>query len=378
MDESKNYLELLRFCLNEELSVPACIKDVNWHDLLAFATKQSIVGIYVPLVLMEDKRMKIENYQGNKPSDEDVMEWVFEAHRLRKYSKMAFERTTQCSEWFLENGFRNCILKGQGNALMYPDPSLRVSGDIDIWCEGGRDKILAFTKKYYNYHANWLHVDFPMFRDIDVEVHFRPSSMKNPMMNKKLWKYFEKEAEGQFNNEVTSADGKYKFFIPTNEFNVFYQLHHVFRHFIIRGIGLRQIIDYFYLLRKRHNDGITPGANEKLIATLKEFRMLKFAQAMMYIMKEVLGLDEKYLYVKPNEKEGKFLLEEIFYSGNFGHYETRLNDLSKTKGHFKRFLVLEKFNMRLLKHYPSEAIWLPYRDIKKSILRRRSHDDDDD
>ena len=98
---------------------------------------------------------------------------------------------------------------------------------------------------------------------------------------------------------------------------------------------------------------------------------------MMYIMKEILCLDDKYLYTEPNEKEGKFLLEEISIGGNFGKFETRLNKLTHAKGHIKRFLIIEKFKMRLLKHYPSEAIWLPYKDMKRFFLRKNKEDDDD-
>ena len=132
MNETEQYFELLRFCLNEEAPVPECIKDIQWHDLLQFATKQTIVGIYVPIVLMKDKRRSVESFRGNKPCDEEVMEWVFEDYRLRKLSTNMFERTQKASEWFLEQGFRNCILKGQGNALMYPDPMLRAAGDIAV------------------------------------------------------------------------------------------------------------------------------------------------------------------------------------------------------------------------------------------------------
>ena len=41
------------------------------------------------------------------------------------------------SEWFRKKGFRTCILKGQGNAMMYPNPCSRTPGDFDIWVEGG-------------------------------------------------------------------------------------------------------------------------------------------------------------------------------------------------------------------------------------------------
>ena len=375
MDNLNSYLEFLKFCINDNRPVPSCIKDIKWHSLLEFGVKHTISGIFAPTVLMKNGKLTINDFQGNKPSDEDVMEWVFEDYRLRKLNTTMFERTQKASEWFYENGFRNCILKGQANAIMYPDPYLRTPGDIDIWLEGSRDKILEFTTKYYNRPATRLHVDFPMFRDVQVEVHFHPSSMLSPIKNKQLWKYFDSVADAQFNHKATSPDGKYSFYVPTNEFNLFYQIDHIFRHLVVRGIGLRQIIDYFFLLRKRYNDGATPEDDKQLIKTLNKFNLHRFSRAMMYILHEVLGLDEKYLYTKPHEKEGKFLLSEILEGGNFGKYESRLDALEGAKGHFKRFLIVESFNLRLLRHYPSEIMWRPYLDIRAG-LRNNMGDDD--
>ena len=376
MDSTSNYFELLRFCLNEDLPVPSCIKDINWHDLLVFATKHAIPGIFLPTILMENGRLGKDDFMGNKPSDEDVMEWVFEGHRLKKNNTTLFGRTVKASEWFLENGFRNCILKGQGNALMYPEPYMRSCGDIDIWLEGGREKILAFTNQYYSGRkASSIHVDFPMFRDAEVEVHFRPTYLLNPFLDKKLKKYFEEVAEEQFTNKITSPDGKYSFNIPTNTFNLFFQLLHIYRHIIKEGIGLRQIIDYYYLLRKAKSDGMTDADKNELIKTLKRFRLLKFAKAMMYIEQSILGLDSSYLYVEPNEKEGKFIINEVLEAGNFGKYETRMNESMKgAHGHVKRFIILESFHYRLLLHYPSESFWVPFYDFR-GHLRRRFKDD---
>ena len=374
MQKLDPYLEFLKFCLNDNVPVPDCIAEINWHSLLEFGIRQTISGMYVPTVLMKDGKLTIDDFKGNKPSDEDGMEWVFEDYRLRKLNTTMFERTQKASEWFLENGFRNCILKGMGNALMYPDPLLRSSGDIDIWLEGDRDKIVAFTRKYYNMKVDSMHVDFPMFKDTMVEVHFRPTRLFNPIKNKKLWKYIDSIAPTQFDNQVMSPDGKYTFRTPDNEFNMFFQLDHVFRHFIYKGVGLRQVIDYFYLLRKRYNDGVTPEANKELIALLNRFGLKRFARAMMYVQKEVLGLDEKYLYIKPDEDEGKFLLKEILEAGNFGHYDTRADEqLEGVTGHVKRFIVLENFKMRLFRHYPSEAIWMPFRDLRGWLKNQKGH-----
>jgi hypothetical protein len=255
---------------------------------------------------------------------------------------------------------------------MYPDPYLRTSGDVDIWLEGTRDEILAFTTKYYKNPASSLHVHFPMFRDAEVEVHFRPSRFYNKRMTKALWAYFDEVAPSQFVNKATSPDGKYSFYVPTNEFNTFYQLNHVFRHFINEGIGLRQIVDYFYLLHKRRDEGATPDDDKKLIALLKRFNLHGFARAMMYVQTEVLGLDSKYLFTKPSRKKGEFLLDEILFAGNFGKYEERLHDkLDDVEGHLKRFWVLESFRLRLFKHFPGHAIWMPYRDVKEFIYRKQ-------
>lgn len=380
MDQTSNYLSLLKFCLNEDQPVPSCIKDINWHGLLEFSTKHCIQGLFIPTILMENGRLKKEDFMGNKPTDEDVMEWVFEGHRMRKISTTLFERTVKASEWFQENGFRNCILKGQGNALMYPDPYLRTAGDIDIWLEGEREKILEFTNQYYkNTKANDIHVDFPMFRDADVEVHFRPAYMLNLFADKKLKKYLKEVAPDQFSNKIVSKDGKYSFNIPCNSFNLFFQLLHIFRHLLKEGIGLRQIIDYYYLLRKTKEDGFSESERKELIKVLSRFHLLKFAKAMMYIENQILGLDSRYLFVEPNEKEGKFVFNEVLEAGNFGKYETRLNKMTGVRNHLKRFWMLESFHYRLLTHYPSEASWVPYYDLRNGIRRRiKSGNVDDD
>ena len=379
MEESTKYLEFLKFCLNPGSQVPDCISSINWHDLMEFGVKQCISGLYIPTLLMKNGRLTASDFKGNKPTDDDVMEWVFEDLRLRKMNEVLFGRTQKASDWFFENGFRNCILKGQGNAIMYPDPYLRTCGDVDIWLEGTRDEILAFTTKYYNMPASSLHVHFPMFGDVEVEVHFRPSRSYNPKKTKKLWAYFDEVAPSQFGNKVTSPDGKYSFFVPTNEFNLVFQLSHVFRHFINEGVGLRQIIDYFYLLRKRYDEGATEEDNKRLIALLKRLGMYGFATAMMYVQKEVLGLDSKYLYAKPNKKKGEFLLEEMLFAGNFGHSEKRLHSkLDEAEGHFKRFWILESFRLRLFRYFPSDAIWMPYKDVRDFIMRKKKEAAEDD
>ena len=58
MEKDKAYLDFLKFCLNDHLPVPESIKDINWHELLEFGKKHTIVGMYIPTVLMKDGKLK--------------------------------------------------------------------------------------------------------------------------------------------------------------------------------------------------------------------------------------------------------------------------------------------------------------------------------
>ena len=84
--------------------------------------------------------------------------------------------------------------------------------------------------------------------------------------------------------------------------------------------------------------------------------------AIMFIMHAVLGLEKQYLLIEPNEKEGKYLLNEIMQSGDFGKSDERLTNMRKANG-FQKFLKLEQFKFRLFCHYPSNVIWMPFHDL---------------
>ena len=86
--------------------------------------------------------------------------------------------------------------------------------------------------------------------------------------------------------------------------------------------------------------------------------MVQFAAAMMWIMQEVFHLEEDCLLCSANEKEGRFLLNDIMQSGNFGHHDKRV----KTIGNSKRVRSLSRILQRmphLIIHYPKEVLWAP-------------------
>lgn len=133
---------------------------------------------------------------------------------------------------------------------------------------------------------------------------------------------------------------------------------HCYRHFVGRGVGMRQVMDYYFVLKTLSDSPLKGEESVKVLIWIKALGMYRFATAMMWLMKEVFGLDEKYLICECNEKEGRFLLDEIMNTGNMGHGETRFK--RDDTNALLRFISNQRKNLHLLTHYPGEVCWSPF------------------
>ena len=341
--------DFLAFCLSEDRAVPKGIEQMDWRALYEFARQQSILGV----VFYGMQRLPADKVAVPK---DVLMQFLAAANQIRQRNVVMYQRSAQVSEQFLKEGFRNCILKGQGNALMYPDPYVRMSGDIDIWISGGREKVFSFVRKSYpNTMLRYHHVEYPIYNDVSVEVHFMPFFMNNPFYNHRLQKWFHCEENHQYAHYVETPDDLGYIPAPTVEFNLVYQLAHIMHHFFDEGIGLRQLMDYFYLMKNekcRMKNLQSGGTN--LPDVLEHLGLRKFAGAVMYVLQEVFGLEDEYLIVPVDEWRGKTLLEEILRGGNFGRY----SGLTEHGMATKYFLKIKR-NMRFVRQYPAEALCEP-------------------
>ena len=141
---------------------------------------------------------------------------------------------------------------------------------------------------------------------------------------------------------------------PTLAFNRVYILVHIYRHLFHEGIGLRQLLDYYFVLQQ----GFTEEERTETMRTLRSLRMQRFTEAVMWVLQEVFAMDERYLLTKPNEEEGRFLLSEIMMAGNFGHYDERIKRSEKVT-EWDLFRRRVGRNMRFVRSYPSEVLWAP-------------------
>ena len=235
------FFDFLRFCIGSDSEIPSSLKEVDWKELYAIAQKQCLVGVLFDGI----KKLPAEHVGMEK---ELLLHWMAESQMLEKANVRLNDAAIQVSEWFRKKGFRTCILKGQGNALMYPNPNSRTPGDIDIWVEGEDKRVISFVRSISPYEkACYHHIEFPSYKGVEVEVHYRPSFLLCFWHNRKLQKYYERVKEEQFSHRVMLGE-QGEIAIPTVEFNIIFQLTHIYSHLMNEGIGLRQLVDYYCVI----------------------------------------------------------------------------------------------------------------------------------
>lgn len=347
------FIQLLQVALGSRDSLSRVLSAEEWDALFNEAQKQAIVGVLKGGI----ERLPKEQI----PPQSVLLQWIGLSLQIESQNSLLNQRCLELQQLFYDAGFAFCILKGQGNALYYPKPEVRQSGDIDIWVrpidiKGKRvdvSSIVEFlgTKCNIGKHViGYHHVESPLYNDVEIEVHWRPSWKSSPLHNWRMQRWLIEQSDVQFNH----IDEKSGLHVPTWEFNVVYLLQHMYLHIFQEGLGLRQVVDYFYLLKSDKHHEI-----DGLVDVLKYLDLYHFAGAIMYVLREALGMEEKYLLVPVDDRRGEFLLEEIMLSGNFGRYDERNRELSQRTG-ISRSLARFKRQYRFLRDYPVEVLCAPF------------------
>ena len=448
MNDITAIFAFLRYFLGYKENMSRIIDGINWQQLYSFASKQAILALCFDGIERLGNDYS-EELKKNPIAKDLLMTWMGVSQQIRRQNMKVNVVASKLYSMLREDGLRCCILKGQGNALMYPNAYSRNPGDIDVWVNASREHITEYAKKHFNlgddirYHHLETSLD-----GVPVELHFFPCTMNNPIYNARLQKWFKRNVDLQCSNVVSLPDGIGEIAIPTTAFNVIYQLTHLYHHFFDEGIGMRQIIDYFLVVNDfsknvflnndlsnpsvnfsnhpvplskegstafpkplspqgtgdvtapsrcseplRSKDGgpskVSPdcagwdrrdaigdiafnasgsssfttnsSASTALDVVQRELKYLglwKFAGAVMYVLKEVLGLAEDKMIVPVDEKRGRLLLAEILDGGNFGRHFTKYAGFTHQSMGKKYFLKIWR-NMHFVRYYPAEALCEP-------------------
>ncbi len=450
------FFELLQVAIGNRQSLSRVPTPEEWEEIYEMSKKQSLAGIAFAGV----ERLP----QEQMPPGKRIRQWAVKAEKIREHNAKVSEDCRVISRFFEENGFDCVILKGQGNFAYYPEwlQGLRSAGDIDVWCwpkgnaNDTQSEIATKTKRPSDYedenrellnsgtleplnfmnhpvrsviefclskkrgeYVYYHNLDFPVLKATPVEVHYRPTWLYNPFRNRVLQRWFASQKVISNKEEVKSAYAEYDGYkIPSVEFNVVFQLLHLYKHIFEEGIGLRQLLDYYFVItkygdfvRKRNatlrnaikdcyendikdNKDNRDNEMQSEIATIREHGSLRygasaydnvellnplnpstielitklglkeFAGAVMYVMREVFAMPEERMLCRPDEKRGRKLLEEIMIGGNFGKFDERYNWAETTSGSMdyrgaSYAMARLRHNFQFLKDYPSEVLWEP-------------------
>lgn len=344
---SAEALKWLRFVLNPKTDMPIV---TDWSALYAFAEKQKIVGICSP----SSHSVKVEQTI--------LYQWFGIEQQIKKRCIVLNEHIKELCQLLEDASFHCCMLKGQGNAEMYPEPSLRMSGDIDVWVDADEETIQKYVRERFpNATDSYKHIKFPVFDDVLVDVHATPLKFYCPKFHKRLQRWIEDNKQEQFEHRIHLTGIDKEICVPTVKFNVIYQLGHMLIHFFDEGIGLRHLVDYFYVLKGLN---LTEEEREKIDGTLRDLGMMRFAKAVMWIENSVLGLSLAYCIVNPDEKRGQQLLVDILDGGNFGKYSQRYK--GKT-GFYGRGIIEARRLLSLISLAPCEATSCLLRKVKTAV-----------
>ena len=380
----------------------------DWDACYQFAKRQTLVGVLFDGIQRLPKELA--------PARPLLLRWLSDSESIRRRNMRMDRSSAYIYNKVCAAGFRCCILKGQGNALLYPHPSSRTPGDVDVWVMANREElrhiVLSLTEgDGSSLQESLNHIGLTV-HGVSVELHSTPALLNSPLHNSRLQKWLKRNADLQCSNRIALPNNAGEVAVPTVSFNIIYQLCHLFHHCFYEGVGLRQIVDYYFVLMNTdftdNTDRIGGNAESDgslmntdctdftdsssgdfegdgcllntdcadfldsssgglgevdsggaLVALQEELKWLglgEFAGAVMYVLREVMGLDEKRMICAPDERRGRLLLEEIMAGGNFGHYDTR--------NHFGQGALwhnIQRFrrDWRMLRFYPSEALSEP-------------------
>ena len=267
MNDITAFFAFLKYCLGYKENMSRVIAGMDWQELYSFASKQALLGLCFEGIERLGEEYP-EELKRNPIGRELLMTWMGKAQQIRRQNMKVNAVASKLFSMLREDGMRCCVLKGQGNALMYPNPYSRTPGDVDVWIDASRERIMEYAQKEFELEDDirLQHLETSL-DGVPVELHFFPCSMNNPIYHARLQKWFRRNADLQCSHIVGLPDGAGDIAIPTTAFNVVYQLTHLYHHFFDEGIGMRQIIDYFLVVNDfsknvfLNNDLSNPSVN---------------------------------------------------------------------------------------------------------------------
>ena len=260
----------------------------QWEDLMALAERQGVLAIAV-----DGLQVLIEAHKGEiiavKESPAEWQMWLLEnIGQLTQYEVMNSQQKkviAELSEMMAAEGVRMMVFKGQANAALYPCPEHRAVGDIDCWLFGDAEKGDEIAK------AHGAEVSFDWYRHSKID--YKGETIENHRVmshtrGSKAKQALENDLRFMVNGEwLTVIDGCGKAMMPSPQFNACFLTYHGLHHVLSEGLRMKQILDWAMFLQKEQ-DKVDRDAYWNFC---RRYKLERFAEVMMYIATEYLGVE---------------------------------------------------------------------------------------
>lgn len=353
---SNDLIELLRIAVGLQEGFTHALTEDEWKELYDEVKKQSIVGVCFAGIEGLPKEQL--------PPRELIMQWYGYAECIRLQHVKQREALLRVCQLLKSEKLNFRIMKGLGVAAYYHTSNnsrmcseLRSLGDFDIWISASKTHILNFARKYGRvgdvvYH----HVDAGQIMGVECELHFHPTSLKNVIANNRMQRWFDERFDDK---KVLKVNGQ-EIPVTSLEFNRVYILNHIYRHLLYEGVGLRQFLDYYFVLKASAT--MDKSMTRELI---RRFKMENFSNAITWVMLYIFApkalltdVLPDWVVGLPDEWRGRTLLHEMVMGGNFGH-ANRDKKYMLTDHWIKRYTNRIRYDMKFLRQYPEEVLWRP-------------------
>lgn len=329
--------KLLRIAIgnDEDLSLPDGVNTLEVIDLsekvgingLAVAGMQRLVdnGVSVALEADEDKQRMVS--------------WIGLSMMMEQKAKMQWAATQKLVGLYARHGITTVGLKGMTVAQWYPNPMHRDSCDFDCYLIGEHEDVWELGNKIVEDKGVkvdrniYVHSVFE-YRGLVVENHHYLAAVKLSKRHRRMDELLRKLLTEEPLQQVMDS----QLMMGSPMFNAVFLTHHAHRHFLNEYMPLKLLCDWALFLK--NNPSLDWATYWKYV---DEFGMLRFAQTMTRLARELLGVNVAF-ELSEDEEADKMLEESIWDLPDETHggkslFERRLGIIMKLMCARKRYKV---------------------------------------
>lgn len=278
----KLFFELIRVSTGQLDCLSRGAEPEEWQELYQLAHQHQLAGVcYRGAQALFEFGLRVPH--------ELIIDWMAEAEQIEEQNALLTQRCIEVQQLLLTKNFKSSVLMGQGVARDYSESlqMLRQPDGTDLLVTGDKAGVQALLDTW---------------DDEEIQLHDSIETSKNPYRKWVLDRWFEKNDKALF-----VKDGE--MVRPSASMNLIFQLIRLYRLFLYQGITLRDLMDFFFALKRVAGHGRASTINyEKVI---KSLGLLGFSRGVIWVMQEVFGLGEEEQIVKPLESQGTFILHEV-------------------------------------------------------------------